>query len=145
MKLGAKVLTKAWIPLVIVIVVLVGGSMIWQFHGVFGSNRQAGAANKTDNIVATLPKTLSYEVFGPARATGKVSYIDEHNVTREAQFDGLPWTHTFATTAPSAYANLVVQGDSDSLGCRITVNGAVRDEVTVHGNDVMAYCLVKAA
>ncbi|MCV7255378.1 transport acessory protein MmpS [Mycobacterium hackensackense] len=145
MQLGAKAVAKAWIPMVIIIVILVGGSMIWQFHGVFGSDRQSGSANKTDNIVATLPKTLSYQVFGPASATGRVSYIDEYNVSQEAQFDELPWSHTFTTTAPSAYATLVVQGDSDSLGCRITVNGAVRDEVTAHGTDVMAYCLVKAA
>lgn len=142
---GAGVLKNLWIPLVIAVVLAVGGSMIWQFHGVFGSHQQGGAATRSDNIVATIPKFVSYEVIGPRGATGTISYIDEFTRSQDARFVGLPWTHTFATTAPGAFATLVVQGDSDSLGCRITVNGVVRDEVSVHGRDVMAYCLVKAA
>lgn len=140
-----KALTRAWIPLVIVVVVALGGSMIVRFHGVFGSSRQTAGTAQSDEIISTIPKFLSYEVFGPSGTSGMISYIDEHSQSQEAEFSGLPWTHTFSTTAPSAFATLIVQGDSDSLGCRITVNGEVRDERSVSGTDAMAFCLVKAA
>ena len=32
------------------------------------------------------------------------------------------------TTEPAVFVNVVAQGNGDSLGCRITVNGVVKDE-----------------
>ena len=34
--------------------------------------------------------------------------------------------------SPGAFSNLVAQGNSDSLGCRITVDGEVKDERIVN-------------
>ena len=43
------------------------------------------------------------------------------------------------------FANLVAQGDSDTIGCRITVNGELREDESSTGHDAQAFCLVKAA
>jgi hypothetical protein len=39
----------------------------------------------------------------------------------------------------------VAQGNSDNVGCRITVNGEVKDERSSAGHDAQTSCLVKAA
>ncbi len=74
-----------------------------------------------------------------------ISYVDEHAQSQEARFSTLPWTVTLTTTLPSVFANIIAQGDSPELGCRITVNGDVRDQQSVNGTDATAFCLVKAA
>jgi hypothetical protein len=42
-------------------------------------------------------------------------------------------------------ANVVAQGDSDTIGCLVTVNGLVRDERSVDGHNAQTFCLVKSA
>jgi hypothetical protein len=42
-------------------------------------------------------------------------------------------------------ANVVAQGDSDTIGCRITVNGEVREENSVAAYNAQTSCLVKSA
>ena len=74
-----------------------------------------------------------------------MSFLNAEAKPQEAVFTGLPWTHSFSTTIPAVVANLVAQGDSDTLGCRITVNGAVKDEQQASGSSAQAFCLVKAA
>jgi len=39
----------------------------------------------------------------------------------------------------------MVQGDSDQIGCRITVDGTVRDEKSTDGVNAQTFCLVKSA
>jgi hypothetical protein len=39
----------------------------------------------------------------------------------------------------------MVQGDSDHIGCRITVDGTVRDEKSTDGVNAQTFCLVKSA
>jgi regulator of RNase E activity RraA len=43
------------------------------------------------------------------------------------------------------FANVVAQGDSDTIGCRIVVNGVVRDQQSVAGLNAQVFCLDKAA
>jgi hypothetical protein len=57
----------------------------------------------------------------------------------------LPWSHTISTTLPSVSANIMVQGDSDQIRCRITVDGVVREEKTADGLNAQTFCLVKSA
>ncbi|MDH6198652.1 hypothetical protein M2272_005311 [Mycobacterium frederiksbergense] len=145
MKALMGALARMWILLVIVVVVGAGGFIIHRFHGVFGSQRLAGGDRRAENIVSTVPKYVTYEVYGPANTTGMVSYIDEHAQSQEAQFSALPWTLTLTTTLPSVFANVIAQGDSHTLGCRITVNGELRDERAADGHTATTSCLVKAA
>jgi len=57
-----------------------------------------------------------------------ISYLDEHAQPQEASFAALPWSVALTTTLSSVIANIMVQGNSQSLGCRIIVDGHVRDE-----------------
>jgi hypothetical protein len=49
------------------------------------------------------------------------------------------------TTKPAVMGNLVAQGDSDSIGCRITVDGEVKAERVSSGVNAYTFCLVKSA
>ena len=57
----------------------------------------------------------------------------------------LPWSFELVTTLTAVAANVVAQGDSDTIGCRITVNGDVRDEHSVDAYNAQTSCLVKSA
>jgi hypothetical protein len=41
--------------------------------------------------------------------------------------------------------NIVAQGDSDSVGWRIVVNGVVKAETMSHEVNAFTFCLLKAA
>jgi hypothetical protein len=42
-------------------------------------------------------------------------------------------------------ANIMAQGDSHEIGCRITVDGVVRDEQSRNGHNAQTFCLVLSA
>jgi hypothetical protein len=88
---------------------------------------------------------VAYEIYGPSGTTGSVSYLDKNAQPAQANFTNLPWTFTISTTVPAVIANVVAQGNSDNLGCRITVNGVVKDEQFSAGHHAQTSCLVKAA
>jgi hypothetical protein len=143
MKWLLKTARRGWVLLTVVGVVTVGGFVIDRFHGVFGS--QPAAETRTDNIVSTIPKYVTYEVDGPEDTTGMISYVDERAQPQRERFTSLPWSKTLTTTVPSVFANLVAQGDSSRLTCRITVNGELRDQQAADGASATTFCLVKAA
>ena len=53
----------------------------------------------------------------------------------------LPWSYDVTTTEPAVFANIVVRGDSDSIGCRIIIDGAVKDERSVKTLNAYTFCL----
>ncbi|MGB8391468.1 MmpS family transport accessory protein [Mycobacterium sp.] len=139
-------LKRAWVPLVVVVAVLAGGSAVINLRGVFGSDKIFSATGSSvETIVPFNPKSVTYEVFGPSDTKGSVSYLNKNAQPEQANFTSLPWTYTITTTDPAVIANVVAQGNSDSLGCRITVNGDVRDEQSSNGHHAQTFCLVKAA
>jgi hypothetical protein len=122
------------------------GFTIYRMHGVFGSQQSAGGSGVgADRIVAFNPKRVLYEVYGPSGTVGSISYLDENADPQRADFTTLPWSAQVSTTLPSMFANLVAQGNSGSIGCRITVNGQLREDRSSTGYDSQAFCLVKAA
>jgi len=137
---------RVWIPLVVVVAVAVGAMAVDRLRGVFGSDEIfSSRGSSVETIVPFNPKNVTYEVFGPADTAGSVSYLNEKAVPQQANFTSLPWTFTLTTTIPAVIANVVAQGDSDSIGCRIIVNGDVRDEQSSSGHHAQTFCLVKAA
>ena len=141
-----RTLGRAWIPLVLVAALALSGLTIYRMHGIFGSHQSAGASGGgSDQIVPFNPKRVLYEVDGPSGTAGSISYLDENAKPQRADFTALPWSFLVTTTLPSMFANLVAQGNSDSIQCRITVNGEVREDRTSTGQDAQAFCLVKAA
>lgn len=140
------VLKKAWMPIVAVVAVALGAVAVVDLRGAFGSEPIFTATGSNARpLEPTHLKQLTYEVYGPAGTSGAVSYLDQHAVSTQANFAGLPWTHTVSTTAPAVLANVVAQGDSSNIGCRIIVDGQVRDEQSASGRHAQASCLVKAA
>jgi len=139
-----KLLKRIWIPLVIAAVVMVGGFVAYRLHKIFGS-QHLSTAGQVEAIVPINVKRVTYEVFGPAGTTGHVSYLDENAQPHEANFGALPWSHTVVTTLPGVFATVVAQGDSETIGCRIVVDGNVRDQQSTNSFDAQTFCLDKAA
>ena len=139
------VLKRAWIPLVLVVVLAFSGLGVVRLHKIFASqdlNANAGAGIK---IVQFNPKIVIYDVFGPAGSTAKIDYFDADANTHEIDAAPLPWSTTISTTLPAVSANIMAQADSDQIGCRITVDGMVREEKNSDGVNAQTFCLVKSA
>lgn len=96
-------------------------------------------------VVQINPKNVTYELFGDVGNQGKVSYANLDSEPVEVAFTALPWTVSETTMTPAASLSLVAQGQGDSLGCRIRVNGAVRDEQVVNHASAAVACTVSAA
>lgn len=140
------VVKRAWIPLVVVVAVAVGATAVDRLRGVFGSDQIfSSTRSSAETIVPFNPKSVTYEVFGPGDTAGSLSYLNQNAVPEQANFTRLPWTYTLTTTIPAVIADVVAQGNSDSIGCRILVNGEVRDERSSSGHHAQTFCLVKAA
>src|SRR5690625_1292042 len=140
----ARILGRVWIPLVILLVTVCGGLIVSRVHGFFGSERRP---SYTDGHVGdTKPvssKQVRYEVFGPAETVADISYYSASSGTQEVDSARLPWSTTLTVNSPSIIANLVAQGDSPSIGCRIVVDGATKAERISHEVNAYTYCQVQ--
>ena len=141
-----RLLRKVWLPLVIIIVIAIAAFSVYRLHGVFGKTETtregSGLANDTKPFN---PKTVVYEIYGPPGTVATINYLDLDATPQIARDVTLPWSLTLTTTAPAASANIVAQGDSDTIGCRIFVNGELKDEKTSNGVNAQTFCLVKSA
>jgi ABC-type uncharacterized transport system permease subunit len=138
-----RVLKRAWIPLVLVVVLAVSGLLVMRLHKIFGS-QNLNAAGVNIKIVQFHPKILVYDVFGSAGTTAVIDYFDADANTHEVNV-ALPWSLTISTTLPAVSGNIMAQGDGDRIGCRITVDGTVRTENSSDGVNPQTFCLVKSA
>jgi Mycobacterium membrane protein len=139
-------LKRVWVPLIVVVAVALGGVAVGRLRGVFGSDAIFTATGSSaEPLQPSHVKQVTYEVYGPGDTTGSISYLDKNAQPEQAGFTRLPWTFTITTTVPAVIANLVAQGNSDSIGCRITVDGVVKDEQSSSGHHAQTSCLVKAA
>lgn len=142
----ATFLKRAWLPLVIVAAVALGGVAVDRLRGVFGSEAIFTAVGASaEPLEASHVKRVTYEVYGPSGTTGSVNYLDNAAQPKQVDFTALPWTLTITTTVPAVLASLVAQGTGDEIGCRIAVNGELKDERTSAGRHAQTSCLVKAA
>ncbi|MCV7444691.1 hypothetical protein H7K33_20870 [Mycobacterium paraense] len=140
------VVKRMWIPLVVLVLVALTGFAVYRLHGVFGARGAASAVGaRADDIKPFNPKRVTMEVFGPAGSVADINYLDVDAVPQRVDGTRLPWTYDVATTAPAVSVNVVAQGDDDDIGCRITVNGALKAERTVAGIHPQTFCLVKSA
>jgi len=136
---------RRWMVIVAVVVVSLAGLAVDRLHGAFDSNRNSGHGGGTSNeIVPFNPKQVVYEVFGSPGSTATINYQDVHAAPQRIDNAPLPWSYTITTTDPAVIANVVAQGNGSSLGCRITVNGIVKDERTVNELSAYTFCLDKS-
>jgi hypothetical protein len=140
------VVKRAWIPLVVMVLVAIAGFAVYRLHGVFGvrgATSPVGA--RADDIKPFNPKQVTLEVFGPAGSVADINYLDVDAAPQRVDGARLPWTYSAATTAPAVSVNVVAQGDGEIIGCRITVNGDVKAQRTIAGIHPQTFCLVKSA
>lgn len=138
-------LGRLWIPLVIVAVVVAGGMTVSRLHGVFGSEKRPSyAESRQQDTKPFNPKHVKYEVFGPTGSMADISYFDANGEPNHITGIELPWTFDISTTLPSIVGNVVAQGNSDSLGCRIVVDGVVKAERISHELNAFTYCVLTA-
>jgi hypothetical protein len=140
-----RLVKHVWVPMVMVIVVAVGAFTVSRLHGVFGSDPYVPDSGNADAIVQFNPKHVLYEIFGPAGTVADINYLDADAQPQRVDAVTLPWSLELVTTLTAVAANVVAQGDSDTIGCRITVNGDVRDEHSADSHNAQTSCLVKSA
>lgn len=71
--------------------------------------------------------------------------MGEYANTHQVNAARLPWSFMLSTTLAAVSANIMAQGDGDQISCRITVDGAVRQEGKSDGVHAQTFCLVKSA
>ncbi len=136
---------RAWIPLVLIVVLGVSGLVVSRLHRIFGSQELNANANAGIEIVQFNPKVVTYEITGPPGATANINYWDADANTHQVNGAPLPWSYTLSTTLPSVSANIMAQSDANQIGCRITVDGVVREQQSADGVNAQTFCLVKSA
>jgi hypothetical protein len=139
------VLRRAWIPLLLIVVLSVSVLVVTRLHKVFASqdlNANSGAGIK---IVQFNPKVVKYEIFGAPGSTANINYWDADANTHQINDAPLPWTFTVSTTLPTVSANIMAQTDGGYIGCRITVDGELREHQSSDGHNAQTFCLVKSA
>jgi hypothetical protein len=131
--------------LVALLVVVVAGFAVYRLNGIFASqdvtSTPSGGANE---IVPFNPKHVVMEVFGPPGTVATITYLDVNAQPQRADDVPLPWAYDTTTTQPAVFVNVQAQGDSDSIGCRIKIDDAVKDERTVNTLNAFTSCLDKS-
>ena len=138
-------LKRGWIPLLLVVVLSISGLAVTRLHKVFGSqdlNANSGAGIK---IVQFNPNVVKYDIFGSPGSTANINYWDADANTHQINNAPLPWSYTISTTLPAVSANIMAQTDGGYIGCRITVDGELREHQSADGHNAQTFCLVKSA
>lgn len=140
-----RLVRRWWIVLVTVVVVALAGFGVYRLHGIFGSHYDTSTPTGVLNdSVPFNPKHVVYEVFGDPGAVATISYQDIHAAPQRVDQASLPWKYEAITTDPAVIANLTAQGNGSTLGCRIVINGEVKDERTVNEVNAYTFCLDKS-
>ncbi|WP_406814823.1 MmpS family transport accessory protein [Mycobacterium sp. M23085] len=143
--LVSRGLKRAWIPLLLVVVLALSALVVSRLHRIFGSEDLNANAGKGIEIVQFNPKVVVYEISGAPGTTANINYWDENANTHQVNNAPLPWSTTISTTLPSVSANIMAQSDGSTIACKITVDGVVRDNQTSAGHNAQTFCLVKSA
>ena len=110
-----KVIRRQWLPLLVLLMVVIGGFVITRMHGIFGSDTQITREGSGINSDAKPfnPKQVTYEVFGPTGAVATINYLDLSANPRSVEGAPLPWSLTLTTTAPATSPILLAQGNAE--------------------------------
>ena len=121
-------LSRRWTLLV----VAVAGFAVYRLHGIFASHDVTSTPSGTENdIVPFDPKYVVMEVFGLPGTVATITYLDATAQPQDVDAVGLTWAYDTTTTQPAVFVNVAAQGDSNSIGCRIKIDNAVKDERSV--------------
>jgi hypothetical protein len=120
-------------PLVAVVAVGVGLVCMWKVH------------QFSEPAPVITPKRITYEVFGSVGNGGKLVYVDIDGHPHQVDVTTLPWSHTETTTLTVASGSISVHVQGGQVGCRMLVDGVVRDEQSGSHEDADVECRVKSA
>jgi hypothetical protein len=137
---------RRWTVIVAVLVVALVAFTVDRLHIVSGPNNSVSrtSADSLENT-GDNPKRVLFEVFGSPGSVATINFLDQHAQPQRVKDATLPWSQLLTTDDPVLFADLRAQGDGDSIGYRITVNGVVKDERSdSHVNGYIA-CLDKSA
>src|SRR6201998_4346927 len=73
-----RAVKRAWIPLLLLVVLAVSGLVVSRLHKIFGSQDLNAGAGAGIEIVQFNPKVVVYEVWGPPETTANINYWDEN-------------------------------------------------------------------
>lgn len=136
---------KAWIPLLLAVVIALGGYVVLRVRDSFGANTAVGGGEVNADTKPFNPKHITYEITAPRGGTVNANYLDENGQPHLIENAPLPWSYTIVTTLPSMSANIVAQASGTrQLRCRVTVDGQVRDDRSSDEFEPFIYCLVKS-
>lgn len=140
-----SVAKKAWIPILVLVVVLIAGFTVHRIRGYFGSDGITVTPRVfADDPEPFDPKVVRYEISGTG-SYANINYLDLDSKPQRLDNSAIPWGITLETTEASAAPNIFAQGDGDSITCRIIVDDEVKDERTATGVNALTYCFVKSA
>ena len=74
-----------------------------------------------------------------------ISYFDVNADPQFIKKVSLPWILEFDITKTTAVGSVMAQGDSNNIGCRITVDNEVKAEKSSNQINAFTSCLLKAA
>ena len=131
-------------PLVAVVVVSVGLVGMRKVHQ-FSEPEPVITVNPPQAPEEFNVKRLTYEVFGSAGKGGKLVYVDIDGHPHQVDVTTLPWSHTETTTLTVASGSISVHVHGGQVGCRMLVDGVVRDEQSGNHEDADVECRVKSA
>lgn len=138
-------LKRLWIPLLLIVVLSVSTLVVTRLHKVFASQDLNANSAAGIKIVQFNPKVVKYEIFGAPGTTANINYWDADANTHQLNNVPLPWSVTISTTLPTVSANIMAQTDGGQIGCRITVDGELREHQSSDGHNAQTFCLVKSA
>ena len=131
-------------PVVAVVVVGVGLVGMWKVHQ-FSEPAPVPTVNQPQAPPEFTPKQLTYELFGSTGNGGMLVYTDVDGHPHKVDVTGLPWSHSETTTLTVVSGSISAQVRGGQVGCRIRVNGVVRDEQSNTDQDAHVFCIVKSA
>jgi hypothetical protein len=131
-------------PLVAVIAIGVGLLCMYKVHQ-FSEPEPVITVNGPQAPDEFNIKRITYEVFGSAGQGGKLVYVDIDGHPHQVDITTLPWTHTETTTLTVASGSISVHVHGGQVGCRMLVDGVVRDEQSDDHQDADVQCRVKSA
>lgn len=131
-------------PLVAVVALGVGAVGMWKVHQ-FSAPPPVITVNGPAAPEQTMPKQLTYELFGSVGEGGMLVYLDIDGHPHRVDLTALPWSHTETTTLTVVSGSISAQVHGGQLGCRMLVNGVVRDQQSDTHGDAHVMCRVKSA
>jgi hypothetical protein len=142
---GRTVLARVWMPLVAVVALSLGAVLMWKVHE-FSAPPPVTTVLGPQAVPEFSPKQVTYELSGSIGEGGILVWADVDGHPHRVDLTTLPWSHTETTTLTVVSASISAQvRGGGQAGCRILVNGVVRDEQSDTHQDPHVFCLVKSA